>query len=136
MYVSHLNFPPRKARCGQSDSTSFSTLSYKSHHFLKMLLSGIYVSSFLYNTVREIFVLRIFYRELIKKCISVFKYGTHYFYSIFMIFKFSRHFFRVFSIIKLHEFPSSAIRVISKEWHKGRAKMMAIRQLNWWLSLL
>jgi len=64
--VSNLNYSPRKARCGLPFSTLFSTVSYKTHDYVKKLFSGIYVFCFLNNAVREFFILKNFYRHLIK----------------------------------------------------------------------
>jgi len=116
--VNHLNYPPRKARSGLSDSKLFSTVSYKSHNFVKIILSEINVSSFLYNTVRDFIVTRSFYRDLIEKCILVFNTVIIIFCPNLMIFEFSRQAVKVFSKIILHEFPSSAIRVIPKKFDR------------------
>jgi len=49
---------------------------------------------------------------------------------ISMNLEFSPQIFKIFSNIKLHEIPSSWIRIIPKEWQKDNALMSAIRQLN------
>ena len=75
------------------------------------------------NLFDNFFILRNFLRDLIKKCISVCKYSTHYSCHNLMNIEFYGRIFKVFSIIKFHEIPSSAIRVISKGDRKTR---------QWW----
>jgi len=135
--VSHLNYPPRKARSGLSDSKLFSTVSYKSHNFIKIILSVINVSSFLYNTVRDFIVQRSFYRELIEKSTSVFKYSNHYFMSPFNdIWILSTGCQSILQNIIAWISLQCDSCYSQKNWQNGWATMRAIKQLNWWLSLL
>ena len=73
------------------------------------------MSSFLYNTVWEIFVLRSYYRDLIK---AVYQSPTTVLIILcnnLMKFEFCRKIFKVKSKINLNEFQSSGIRVIPKK---------------------
>ena len=75
------------------------------------------------NLFDNFFILRNFLRDLIKKCISVCKYSTHYSCHNLMNIESSQQIFKVISNIKFHEIQSSGIRVISKGCLTDTAKM-------------
>jgi len=135
--VNHQNYQSRKARSGMSDSKLFSTVSYKLHNFVKIILSGINVSSFLYNTVREFFVPRSFYLDLIETSTSVFKYNNHYLLS-----QFNDNWILSTGCQNILQNNIAWISLqydscySKKNWENARATMRAIRQLKWWLSFV
>jgi len=106
--VSHPNYTTRKALCGLSGSTSLSTVSYKSHHFVKILLSGINVFFFCTTRFGNFSFWKIFIEDWSK---TVYRSSSRVLLICHNVMKldFPLQAFKIFSNIKLHEFPYSGI---------------------------
>ena len=101
------------------------TLSHKRYDFFFFKLRNTKcVFWFSLQLLSETFlILRRNERDMIKKCMVVFTYSTHYSCPILMKLKFSRHIFEKSSNIKFHENPSNGSRVVTCAWTNGQTDM-------------